>query len=410
MDYTNFSQDLSDEAKTMLETARRFGKEVLRPTGIELDLLSDPADVIAEDSALWDVFRRYREIGFHLLSVPKELGGLQGEIDHRSSILIYEELAYWDVGLAASLIVSAMPFYFAALIPNPSTQSLIRDFIADKDASLIGCWCLIEPDHGSDWILHEDPGLYDPKIQVPSLRAEKKGDEYILNGQKAAWVSNGSIATHGFVHLNIDSSMGMRGDGIALVPLDLPGITRGKPLNKLGQRPLNQGEIFFNDVKLPAECMIVDNPAMATMTKDMVLVLANTQMGIFFSSLAKAAYDLALEYARERIQGGKPIFEHKNIKLKLFNMYIQVESARTYARSVALHNATNYPPAPPRGISSKILATETAFKVASDAIQIFGGNGLAKEYPIEKIFRDARASLIEDGENDVLALSAAAHL
>jgi len=133
-----------------------------------------------------------------------------------------------------------------------------------------------------------------------------------------------------------------------------------------------------------------------------------------FSGTAHSAYDEALNYARERIQGGRPIIEHQNIKLKLFDMFTAVEAARSLSRRVWLYNASQraamQPPALEYSIASKVLGTETAFRVASQAVQIFGGNGLTKEYVIEKIFRDARAAMIEDGVNETLALLGATRL
>jgi len=346
-------------------------------------------------------------------------------LEPMAGILVNEELAYGDVGLAISLGVSAMPFSLAANMPDPELRELAKAYCEDRRGKLIGCWCMMEPDHGSDWILSAQPGFDDPeKVGVPSVRAEKQGNEYILNGQKAAWVSNGTIATHGVVHLNLDPRLGMRGDGLAIVPLNLPGIvplnlpgiTRGKPLNKIGQRPLNQGEIFFDNVRLPEKYMIVSDPSLGTPMKDLTLIGANTGMGILFTGVAQAAFDEAMNYARNRVQGGKPIFDHQSVRIRLFEMYKQVETIRAFSRRVALFNVTNNDPmqglfpSGAHGMALKVFATETAFKVASEALQIFGGNGLSREYPIEKIFRDARSSMIEDGENNVLSLVGASYL
>ncbi len=416
MAYKELDMTITKEALAMQKEAKSFAMEVLRPAGIELDALHDPADVIAEGSILWDVFKKYREMDLHLSGFPKELGGV-GDIDPMANILINEELAYGDVGLAISMSVASMPFIMAAQLPDPELQELAKAYCEDKEGKLIGCWCMMEPDHGSDWILTAQPGFDDPeKVGVPSVKAEKKGNEYILNGQKAAWVSNGTIATHGVVHLNLDPKLGMRGDGIAIVPLDLPGISRGKPLNKIGQRPLNQGEIFFDEVKLPEKYMVIPDAAIGTPMKDLTLIGANTEMGILFTGVAQAAFDEALNYAKKRIQGGKPIFDHQSVRLRLFNMFKMVEATRAFSRRTALFNISNNDPmnglipSGAHGMALKVLSTETAFKVASEALQIFGGNGLSKEYPIEKIFRDARASMIEDGENNVLSLVGASHL
>jgi alkylation response protein AidB-like acyl-CoA dehydrogenase len=409
MSYLEMDLNLTDEAKAIQETARKFAMEVMRPAGEELDKPADPADVIADGSALWDVHKKYRELGFHKMGVSKAFGGMQEDIPPMAGALVAEQIGYGDSGLGISLGVSAFPITFAALSQEPELHQLVRDYVEDTDAEIIGCWAITEPDHGSDWILGADPVMENPKT-APSLKAVLKGDEYILNGQKSAWVSNGTIATHATLHVCLDPSKGMHGTGIAVIPLDLPGITRGKPLNKLGQRPLNQGEIFFEEVKIPKKYMVFADPAATLGVVQMILTAANSGMATSFSGLAQAAFDLALDYAKERVQGGVPIIEHQNIKLKLFNMFKKVEAARAYVRRLAAYNSVNPPGSPQHAIAGKILSTETAVQVAAEAIQIYGGNGLSKEYPIEKIYRDAKASMIEDGENSALALTGATFL
>lgn len=409
MGYLELDSELSKEIQAMQKELAGFARNVMRPAGIELDKLLDPADVYAKESALWKVFKVFREMNMHALSIPEELGGLAGDVNPKASGVLYEELGFGDPGLAISLGVSANPFRLAAMSPDPGLQQLARDFVNDLDCNMIGCWAITEPSHGSDWIMGCDPAFDNPRCG-PELTAELKGDEYILSGQKAAWVSNGTIATHATLHVNIDPSRGMQGNGLAVVPLDLPGVTRGKPLDKIGQRALNQGEIFFEEVKIPKSYMVVDNPEMMQVVIKTILTSANGGMGQLFVGLAQAAYEEALAYARQRVQGGVPIFEHKNIKLQLFNMFIKVEAARAYARRMAAYNALNPPGSAHHAIAAKVLSTRTAFEVASEAITVFGGNGLAREYPVEKMFRDARASMIEDGENNALSLLAAEDL
>ncbi len=409
MGYLELDTTINEEQKAVQDMARRFAMEVMRPAGIELDKLSDPADVIAEGSVLWDVMKKQRELDLHRAGIPKEFGGLMGDRDPLTGVLIAEQMGIGDAGLAISFGVSNFPFRFAAMSPEPELQQLARDYCEDTECTMIGCWALTEPEHGSDWVLAGQAETGGPKCS-PSLKAVLKGDEYILNGQKAAWVSNGTIATHAVLHVGIDPQRGMGGTGIAIVPLDLPGITKGKPLDKIGQRPLNQGEIYFDEVRLPKKYMFVGDPDMGTYMVQTILTGANSGMGALFAGLAQGAFDEALTYAKERVQGGVPIFEHKNIKLKLFDMFIAVEAARAYVRRNSRYNVANPPGSLHHAIAGKILCTETAFKVASEAISIFGGNGLSKEYPIEKMFRDARASMIEDGENSALALKGASFL
>lgn len=399
MDYADIDLNLTDEQKEMRDLVRKFGAEVMRPAGIQLDKLADPAEVIAPKSILWDVFKQYRALGLHATGMSKSIGGTLEDMDPMMGILMLEEMGYWDAGLAISLGVSGMPFTYCQYSPDPELQTLARQYVEDKDCKLIGCWGITEPDHGGDWSL----GKEKPECG-PSLRGVLRGDEFILNGQKSAWVSNGTIATHSVLHVGLEPSRGMQGQGVAICPLDLPGITRGKPLNKMGQRPLNQGEIFFDNVRLPKKYMIMlPLPPGTPVNRSGGSPMGS--MAVMFAGLARAALDEGIKYAKSRIQGGVPIIEHKNIKLKIFQMFMMTEAARSLARRMQMYNLTSGNSSMMHTMAGKWLSTETAFKVASDAIQIFGGNGLSKAYVIEKIFRDARTAMIEDGTNEVLALS-----
>ena len=310
--------------------------------------------------------------------------------------------------LAIAIGTGGFPYNFAMLSPHPEIQDITRRYCADTDGRMIGCWAITEPDHGSDWLLIGEQSK-DPKL-TPQLRAIPDGDGYVLNGQKAAWVSNGTIATHAALFFNLDPTIGMEGNGIAVISLDLPGITRGAPLNKMGQRALNQGEIFFDNVRISKENIICSDPVTYTFMSETTLSSANAGMGSVFVGCAQAALDEALQYTQQRVQGGKVIFEHQSVKARLFEMFTLVEAARSLSRRVAVFNSQTQVPHVQYSIASKIFATETAFKVASMAIQLFGGIGLSRESVIEKIFRDARAAMIEDGVNETLALGGAEKL
>ncbi|MEW6137449.1 MAG: acyl-CoA dehydrogenase family protein [Thermodesulfobacteriota bacterium] len=396
---------LNDEQRAMVETARRFAHEVMRPAGRILDKL-DPEDVIKRDSELWDVYRKYHQMGFHKLIIPKALGGL--EVDPLSWTLIVEQLGYGDAGLCESLACSLVPFLLTAAFGDTEMHSFVRAYCDDTEAKMVGCFAFTEPDHGSDWVLAAEPGMEDPKL-APNVKAVKKGAEYIINGQKSAFISNGPIATHALLILNVDSSKGMQGTGIAFLPLDLPGISRGKPLDKLGLRSYPQGAIIFDEVRIPENMMIVADPHAGFQTQQWILTPAGELLSAINVGLAQAAFDEALAYAKVRVQGGKPIIEHQSIKLKLFKMMSMIESARAFSRSLAQYNAGNPPGSAMHAQSSKVYCTETAFKVASEAMQILGAYGLSKEFPVEKMFRDARAGMIGE-ENNALSLLGASCL
>jgi alkylation response protein AidB-like acyl-CoA dehydrogenase len=272
---------------------------------------------------------------------------------------------------------------------------------------VLSCWALTEPDHGSDTVALTEPHFADPALRANCI-ARQDGGDFVIRGQKAAWVSNGTIAELAMLFCTLDPSQGFKGGAVFLVPLDLPGVHRPRPLDKIGQRSLNQGEIYFDDVRVPGAWKVV-GPEAYSIALEMMLAHANAAMGQLFVGVARAAFEHAVEYAKQRVQGGVPIFQHQNVRSRLFGMFTKLQAARALARSVACWNAAN-PPRIQLSIACKVFCTQTAFEVASDAVQVFGGNGLSREYPVEKLLRDARASLIEDGCNDMLSLLGASRL
>ncbi len=401
MAYTELNIELTEEQEALKKEVHKFAVEVLRPASLKLDKMS-PEEVIAEGSIYWDVMKKMYELGYHTVHTPDEYGGMA--LDPVSQHIFWEELGYGSVGFAVSLGVSLFaPFMASMLADDYIVEKVIKPFADCKDASIIGCWAITEPNHGSDTLTPGMEHFRNPDV-VQEVKAYKKGDRWVLNGQKSAWVSNGPIATQALLFVNIDKSMGMAGGGICICDLTQKGVEKGKPLDKLGQRELPQGEIYFSDAEVPEELMIVDPESYEVMT-EIVIAEANMHMGAFFTGLAQAAYDLALKYATERKQGAKYLIEHQDIKKKLFHMFTKVETARAYSRAVMNYNLNIAPPTAKFSLSSKVFCTQAAFDVCNEAIQIFGGYGLTKEYEIEKLFRDARAGLIEDGSNDTLAIS-----
>ena len=395
--------EITGEMRVVRETCRRFARNVLRPVGQKLDRMS-AEEVIATGSPLWDVLKQYKALGFggaaHIEGA--ELTAVQQTLLHS---MVVEELACGDPGL----FITCGLYNISPVIARGFGRPDLVEFFARRDE--VSCLAVTEPAHGSDNIAFTEPAYRDTRIK-PTLKIRRKGGNYILNGQKAAWVSGGTIAGSGIVFgVFEDSRAGLSDGAVLLMPFDLPGVTRGKPLEKLGQRSLPQGEIFFDNVVVPGRFMIAEGPQAYPLVWENLLRDANLHMGPQFVGVARAAYECALDYAKQWVQGGCPIIEHQAIKVKLFSMFQKVEVARSHARRVELANALT-----PGGVpfqyaaTVKVFCTQAAFEVASDAIQIFGGNGLSREYPIEKIFRDARASLIEDGENGMLGLMAAARL
>src|ERR1019366_6910186 len=254
--YEAFEYDLnlSAEQLEIRDTARRFASEVLRPVGIAIDRMT-PEAVIARGSPLYRVLAQAAELGFTKLSAPAALGGL--EAAPATANMVLEELAWGSAGLAGAIFISSYPAEAALATGN---GELIAEFSApyfrQADASIIGCWAITEPDHGSDEL-----GVMRTDLKVKgrgNLIARRDGDSWVLNGQKSAWVSNAPIATVAVVNVQLGSNDGLDQGGVCFVPLNHPGISHGRPLDKHAFRSMPQGEIFFDEVRIPRRYMIAE--------------------------------------------------------------------------------------------------------------------------------------------------------
>ena len=402
MPYTELNLDLTEEHRLIKREVHDFAVEVLRPASLELDKMP-PEEVIKKGSPYWQCMAQAYRNNYHTVLISDEYGGLG--LDPLGVHIFWEELAYGSVGFAVSLGCSCFSSFYATLLCDDYLiEKFVFPFVNCKDASVMSCWGITEPAHGSDNLMTGTPFFRDP-CACQEVRAAKKRGEWVLNGQKSAWVSNGPIASDAALFVNIDPGMGFAGGGIALVDLNQKGVSRGRPLNKMGQRELPQGEIFFDDAVCPDEHMIIDPESYEAIT-ELTLGHANATMGAYFTGVAQAAYDMAMEYSRDRMQGGKPLCQHQTVQRKLFDMFIAIETARAFSRSAMVFNMNTTPPLVQYSIASKVYCTEAAFKVTSEAVQLFGGHGLTKDAPVEKLFRDARAGMIEDGSNDSLSLAA----
>ena len=402
MAYKELSLELTDEHEHLKEAVHRFAVEVLRPAAIALDAL--PADeVVKRGSIYWDCMAKMYGQGYHTVLISDEYGGLG--LDPLGVHIVWEEIAYGSVGFAVSLGCSCFNAFYATMLADDRiTEKYIIPFVECKDASVMSCWGITEPDHGSDNLSPQSTFFRDAQV-TQQVKAKKKNGDWVINGQKSAWISNGPVASNVSLFLNLDPSKGLSGGGICLLDLDSPGVSRGRPLDKIGQRELPQGELFFDNVVCPGEFMIVDPESYEAMT-ELTLGHANATMGAYFTGVAQAAYDLAVKYSTERVQGGKRLCDHQWVQKKLFDMFVKVETSRSFSRSAMVYNMNTTPPDVKYSIASKVYCTQAAFEVASDAIQLFGGYGLSRELPIEKLFRDARAGMIEDGSNDTLSMTA----
>ncbi|CAG9182519.1 Acyl-CoA dehydrogenase [Cupriavidus laharis] len=391
---TGFEAPLSEVEQAIQASTRKFAQIVMEPLAARLDKLS-AAEVIEPDSPYWQLFSEFKKLGLTLGELLQLPAGERG----RLMPIIFEELGAGDGGLAVSLGASLLPWL---MIYATGKTALLSRY---PEGSAIGCWGITEPDHGSDTLdfgrMCAQPGS---EYGRSNCVVRPQGDGFVVDGQKAAWVSNGTVAQLCVLFAAYDDGSGEHKQCVVLVPLDVEGVKRGKPLEKMGQRALPQGELFFDGVQIPADHLLAGPGAEYEQAIYAILTEANALMGSIWVGAARRAYEHAHGYAHERKQGGVPIIRHQNVRSRLFHMMRRVEAARALNHRVHLFNATAPVPALQGSIASKITSTQTAFEVASDAIQMFGGNGVTREYPVEKLMRDARSSMIEDGCNEMLAI------
>jgi alkylation response protein AidB-like acyl-CoA dehydrogenase len=395
---SGFEPPLSDEESAVQAGVHRFAREVLRPLGAELDKMS-AADVVAPGSPYYGVFAEFAKLGLD----PSSLAGLPPEVALRIESLIGEELGWGDAGLGVSLVVAGFPLQMATAVGNQELMGVC--------AGKIGCWMITHPDKGSDCQIFDMVREW-----VPGQPGNKgnvwgriQGDEIVINGQCSAWVSNGAVAQVALGYISAEYDDGFyekdgRPHGMSvIVPLDLPGVSKGKPLDKIGQRALPQGEIYFDDVRVPKRFAVAlgddyyGNMAAAWSA-------AGTHMSQLFTGVARAAFELALQYCHERKQGAKKLIDHQLTRHRLGDMLRRVELCRAVARRSLAFARLSPQTHPYVTASAKVTVTQEAMKVVDEAFQLFGGVGTTREYPIEKLYRDARVALIEDGENYVLTM------
>lgn len=393
---------LEEEVEKIRDMTREFARQVIRPAGIALDRIQDPEKAYAS-ATMRDVLSQAYEIGYHKMGLPKEVGGLGAP--PMTGTIVMEELAVGDAGIASHLLVAPMIAGRGAAPGDmhPFYKEYTEAFINDTKGEHGGAWAITEPEHGSDLFEFGQEGVH------MSATAVKDGDEYVVNGHKSAFVSNGWMADALLLMVNLDPSKTMEGTITFAIPANLPGITRGKPLDKLGLRALNQSELFFDDVRIVPEFVMLPPGPMYQMMIERIVTGGNTAVGTIAVGVARAAYEEALAYARQRVQGGKVIFEHDTVKMMLFNAYRHIEAARALLWKSSWLGAIGQPHLP-TAMAARTMASDMAIRVTADMVQIFGGYGISREHPVEKLYRDAKLLQIMDGTNEVVSLKAAEQL
>lgn len=390
------------DQKEIQKLARKFAREVIRPAEIELDKMADPDEAFASDT-FKNVMRQAYELGFHKMGINEQFGGLG--LDPTTTALVWEELAVGGIGITATLLAAPVAVLFVSILAA-GRQDMIDKYVTpyceDDKGEHVTAWGSSEGNIGSD-----GSNYYDPKVKHETRAVKKENGGWVINGAKSSFVSNGGIADLFLLFANVEPEKGICGSGIFLVPLD-EGVTRGKAMDKIGMRALNQADISFEDVEIPEDYMIAPPGDNYPMMHNAIKTVGNIGVGYLAVGLMRAAYEEALQYSKERVQFGKPIREHQAVMFKLFDTFQAIEASRALLWKASWTLQKQFMGDLKLSAAARVFATNNAMKHTVEMVQVLGGYGISKEYTIEKYMRDAKLLQIMDATNEIMVMKGAA--
>ena len=387
----DFSLELGEDMAQMRDWVHEFAASVIRPAGAEWD---------EREETPWPVIEEAAKIGLYSLDFyaqqylePSGLG----------IPVAFEELFWADAGIGLSLVGSSLAA--VAVVANGTPEQVgewcPQMFGSAGDVKL-GAFCSSEPDAGSDVGAIKTRAVYD-----------EARDEYVLNGVKT-WATNGGIANVHVVVASVDPALGSRGQASFIVPPSTPGLSMGQKFRKHGIRASHTAEVVLSDVRVPVRCVVGgqdrllerlarvregrrggDQAAMKTFEASRPGVAA---MAV---GVARAAAEYATEYAGTRVQFGRPIGQNQGVAFTLADMHASVDAARLLTWRAAWMARQGHAFTRAEGSMSKLVAGETAVRVTEQAIQVLGGNGYTREYPVERWHRDAKIFTTFEGTSEI---------
>jgi acyl-CoA dehydrogenase len=366
---------LSEEQQQIRDLARDFAKNEVAPKARHHDETGEYP---------MEICKKAWELGLMNTHIPEEYGG--PGLGVLEGCLVAEEIAWGCTGIGTAMEANTLAE--APIIVAGNDEQKKKWLTPMTEEFRLAAYCVTEPGAGSD-------------VQSIQTSAKRHGDEYVLNGSKM-WITNGGVANWYFVLAYTDASQGHRGMSAFLVPRDTEGVSVGKKEKNMGQRCSDTRAVTFQDVKVPAASRLGDEgqgwlAAMAAFDHSRPIV-ASAAVG-----LARSACEHAVSYARERETFGRPIAKHQSIGFMIADMACAIEAARLLVWQSAWtidQGRRNTREA----AYAKLFAADTAVRVATDAVQVFGGNGYNTEYPVEKLYRDAKIYQIYEGTSQIQRL------
>jgi len=367
--------ELTEDQIALQEMAHEFAANEMRPKAAAYD---------QDHTFPEDVMRKAFEVGFLTCTVPAEYGGVGlGDLD---TAIVSEELAWGCAGMYTTMMANSLAFTPILLFGTEEQKKrLFAPFLKDM---AFASYCLTEREAGSD-------------TSAIKTTARKDGTDYVINGSKC-FITNGGVASLYLVFANSAPGKGPRGLSVFAVSRGTPGLSVGKVEDKFGHRASNTTELFFEDVRVPA-ANIIGREGLGFIVAMRTFDKTRAAVGAAGVGIARAALEHAVEYSKTRIQFGKPIATFQATAFKLAQMAMDLEAARlTVWRAAWLMDKGK--PNGKESAMAKCLGSDVAMRNALEALQIFGGYGYMKDYPIEKLVRDAKLLQIYEGTNEIQRL------
>jgi alkylation response protein AidB-like acyl-CoA dehydrogenase len=390
-----FSLDLSPDLAGVRNWLHEFAETVIRPAGAEWD---------EREETPWPILEEASKIGLYSLDFfaqqwldPSGLG----------IPVAFEELFWGDAGIALSIVGSGLA---AVAVSANGTSEQIGEWLplmfGEPGDVKLGAFCVSEPDAGSDVAAIRTRAVY-----------HEASNEWVLNGTKA-WVTNGGIASVHVVTASVDPALGSRGQATFIVPPGTRGLSQGQKFRKHGIRASHTAEVILEDVRVPGRCLVGGKERLDTRLarardggagrRDQATLrtfeASRPGVAAMAVGVARAAYEYARDYSRNRVQFGRPIGQTEGVAFMLADMAASVDAARLLTWRAAWMARQSKPFEQAEGSMSKLVAGETAVRVTEQAIQILGGNGYTRDYPVERWHRDAKIFTIFEGTSEIQRL------